>query len=94
MALTVVITYDISDNGARAKCAAMLQAVGDRVQRSVYACVMEEEKLAELMQRISALIDLEEDRVDVYRQCRTCWEDGMAIGLVAPRTITPYWAVF
>ena len=47
-----------------------------------------------MMQRISALIDLEEDRVDVYRQCRTCWEDGMAIGLVAPRTITPYWAVF
>lgn len=47
-----------------------------------------------VMQRISALIDLEEDRVDVYRQCRTCWEDGMAIGLVAPRTITPYWAVF
>ena len=44
MALTVVITYDISDNGARAKCAAMMQAVGDRVQRSVYVCVMEEEK--------------------------------------------------
>ena len=38
MALTYVIAYDISDDRRRSQVAAVLQAYGDRIQRSVFVC--------------------------------------------------------
>lgn len=94
MAMTVLVAYDISDDGARARCAAMLQAVGDRVQRSVYVCIVNPDELDELRARISALIDPEKDVVNFYRQCIACWEGGVSIGASKSHATEPYWAVF
>jgi hypothetical protein len=57
MALTHVIAYDISEDARRARVAAVLQAHGDRVQRSVFVCTLESDDLRELCDRLSQIIN-------------------------------------
>ena len=52
MALTHVIAYDISDDHRRARVAAILQAYGDRIQRSVFVATIEADLLNEARERI------------------------------------------
>ena len=56
MALTHVIAYDISDDRRRARVSAVLQAYGDRVQRSVFICTLEAGLLSEVRSRVSEII--------------------------------------
>ena len=74
MALTHVIAYDISDDHRRARVAAVLQAYGDRIQRSVFVATIDTEQLNEARERISQIINPETDSVYVFRQCAACWE--------------------
>jgi CRISPR-associated protein Cas2 len=93
MAPTHVIAYDISDNHRRARVAAVLQAYGDRIQRSVFVCTLEPALLAEVLARLDTIINPETDSVYVFRQCAACWE---AAGIHGQATIDGeplYWAV-
>ena len=74
MALTHVIAYDISDDHRRAHVAAVLQAYGDRIQRSVFLVSIDPHLLAEVRERISQIINPRTDSVYVFRQCAACWE--------------------
>jgi CRISPR-associated protein Cas2 len=93
MALTHVIAYDISDDHRRARVAAVLQAYGDRVQRSVFVCNLDARPLAEVRSRVSAIINPDTDSVYVFRQCAACWQ---AVGIHGQASINDeplYWAV-
>lgn len=93
MALTHVIAYDISDDGRRARVAAVLQAYGERVQRSVFVATIEEDMLQEARGRISQIINPDTDSVYIFRQCAACWE---AVGIYGQATVSRdvlYWAV-
>jgi len=93
MALTHVIAYDISDDHRRARTAAVLQAYGDRIQRSVFICTLEPDLLAEVRDRIAAIIDPDTDSVYLFRQCAACWD---AVGILGQASADPeplYWAV-
>jgi len=93
MALTHVIAYDISEDNRRAHVAALLQAHGDRVQRSVFVCTIEDDTLRELCERLGQMINPRTDSLYVFRQCATCWQN---IGIYGQATVTdepPYWAV-
>ena len=93
MALTHVIAYDISDDRRRARVAAILQAYGDRVQRSVFIVTAGEDMLREARDRISQIINPQTDSVYVFRQCAPCWE---AVGIYGQATVSHealYWAV-
>ena len=93
MALTHVIAYDISDDRRRARVAAVLQAYGDRIQRSVFVATVEDDTLREARDRISQIINPDTDSVYVFRQCAACWE---AIGIHGQATVAGealYWAV-
>jgi CRISPR-associated protein Cas2 len=93
MALTHVIAYDISEDARRARVAAVLQAHGDRVQRSVFVCTLESDDLRELCDRLSQIINPRTDSLYVFRQCAACWD---AIGVYGQATVTSeplYWAV-
>ena len=72
MALTYVIAYDISDDRRRSQVAAVLQAYGDRIQRSVFICTTEPELITEIRLRVAGTIKSETDSVYVFRQCATC----------------------
>jgi CRISPR-associated protein Cas2 len=93
VALTHVIAYDISDDRRRARVAAVLQAYGDRVQRSVFIATVEEDMLREARDRISQIINPQTDSVYIFRQCAPCWE---TVGIYGQATVSHealYWAV-
>ncbi len=93
MALTYVIAYDISDDRRRSQVAAVLQAYGDRVQRSVFVCSTEPELITEIRSRVAGIIKPETDSVYVFRQCAACWE---VVGIHGQAMVTGdplYWAV-
>jgi len=93
MALTVVVAYDISEDRRRARVAAALQQCGDRIQRSVFVCSLDNEGLVELLARVTDMIDTDTDSVYAFRQCGTCWD---TVGVVGQATVADeryYWAV-
>ncbi len=94
MAIILIVSYDISDDKTRSKCAALLQTVGDRIQKSVYLCMVDDDELAELQARITEIINPQRDLVAFYRQCQACWQQKVSIGLKRSDTIEPFWAVF
>ena len=93
MALTYVIAYDISDDHRRSQVAAVLQAYGDRVQRSVFVCTAGPDLIAEIRARVAGIIKPGTGSVYVFRQCAACWE---AAGIHGQAMVTGdplYWAV-
>ena len=93
MALTHIITYDISEDNRRSRVAAVLQAHGDRIQRSVFVCTLEPDTLRDLCDRLSQIINPRTDSLHVFRQCSACWD---AIAVYGQATVTDqplYWAV-
>jgi CRISPR-associated protein Cas2 len=85
MALTYVIACDISDDNRRAHAAAILQAHGDRIQRSVFICTPEAGILHELCDRLSQIINPRTGSLHVFRQCSSCWD---AITVYGQATVT------
>lgn len=73
MAVTVVITYDISDNRRRTQASHLLQEYGDRIQLSTFLCRLERNDLESLLVRLGRIIDDSEDSVYCFRQCNACW---------------------
>jgi CRISPR-associated protein Cas2 len=93
VALTYVIAYDISEDRRRAHVAAVLQAYGDRIQRSVFVSNAEPERITEIRARLAGIIKPETDSIYVFRQCAACWD---AVGIHGQTTVTDeplYWAV-
>jgi CRISPR-associated protein Cas2 len=88
-----VIAYDISDDRRRARVAAVLQAYGDRVQRSVFIATAGEDMLSEARDKISQIINPQTDSVYIFRQCAACWETVGIYGQATVSRETLYWAV-
>lgn len=93
MAMTLVVAYDISDDGRRSHVAAVLQAVGDRIQRSVFLVSLDPDGLQELTATTHRLIDPDEDSVYILRQCQSCWNQVILIGQAEPPSPALYWSV-
>jgi CRISPR-associated protein Cas2 len=93
VALTVVVAYDISEDRRRARVAATLQQWGDRVQRSVFVCLVEPERLAGLQETVGEIIDVDTDSVYVFRQCGPCWDTIGVVGQASVKDEPYYWSV-
>lgn len=93
MALTVLVCYDISRDGARARVAAYLQQWGDRIQRSVFVCVVAPEELNDMVSRVEEMIDPTTDAVHLLPTCAACWSRLIARGQADATLDKPYWAV-
>ena len=63
MALTVIAAYDIRVDDRRARLAALLQAYGDRIQKSVFVLEVDEDELRTITTRSLAIIDPATDSV-------------------------------
>jgi CRISPR-associated protein Cas2 len=66
-----VISYDIIDDNRRTKVAKILLDYGERVQYSVFEVVMVD-KLAEIKDRITPIVNEKEDSVRYYTICKGC----------------------
>ena len=93
MALTTVAAYDVSEDGRRARLAALLQAHGDRIQKSVFLLATAPDELDMLCARAADIIDAETDSLWIMRQCSDCWDVVVRIGQPEPPAKVLHWAV-
>lgn len=61
-----VIVYDISNDKRRKKVADLLEGYGERVQYSVFECVLDKGRYRQLRDRLKKRINLEEDSIRIY----------------------------
>ncbi|MGH3936678.1 MAG: CRISPR-associated endonuclease Cas2 [Pseudonocardiaceae bacterium] len=92
MALTVLVCYDISRDAARARVAAYRQQWGDRIQRSVFVCVVAPDELTEMIDRVEKMIDSATDAVHLLPSCAACWSRLVVRGQADATPDKPYWA--
>ena len=67
-----VVSYDVSDDRARAKIAKILVGLLTRVQYSVFEGEAADDQIARAIDRVLTHIDPETDSVRVYRLCASC----------------------
>jgi CRISPR-associated protein Cas2 len=66
------ISYDVVDDRRRLQVSHALLDYGERVQKSVFECNFELERLTQLMERLRSIINDAEDSVRVYPVCGNC----------------------
>lgn len=93
MAVTVVVTYDVREDGRRARMSAALQAWGDRVQRSVFICLLEADDLNELVDDLSKIMNLDTDLLHVFPLCASCGKRAVARGQAVLEDPPVFWMV-
>jgi CRISPR-associated protein Cas2 len=75
-----VVAYDIEDDRARTRIAAVLASYGTRVQKSVFECNLQPEALERLTAALSEeLAAAAGGDVRIYRLCADCY--GASVGL-------------
>ncbi len=80
LAMMLLAAYDISVDKRRSRLAALLQGVGDRIQKSVFVLHLSAEELATLRERAAAIIDPGEDSLIFFHQCSTCQDQTDVLG--------------
>jgi CRISPR-associated protein Cas2 len=79
--MMVVVSYDVTEDRARSRVAQELQKHGQRVQESVFECIVPEDGLAALCQAlVDALGEHETGNIRVYRLCEACFRRSVGIG--------------
>lgn len=86
--LLYVVTYDIPCDKRRTKVANLLEGYGQRVQYSVFECVLTSTKYEELSKRLCKRIKLSEDNVRFYPLSRHTLDQIKVLG-GAPITTFP-----
>ncbi len=61
-----IVTYDIPCDKRRKKIANLLEGYGQRVQLSVFECLLTKQKYEQLKQRLKKQVKIEEDSVRFY----------------------------
>ena len=80
----VVVSYDIVDDKKRLRVAKLLKSYGERVQKSVFECRLDDRLYLKMKREIEKIIDWEEDGVIYYILCAGCLKnvDISGIGYV------------
>lgn len=68
-----VVTYDISDTKCRDKVMKVLEAVGDRVNLSVFECMLTDAQYRKLCGLLEKLVASRQDRINIYPLCTECY---------------------
>lgn len=75
-----LVSYDIPDNKRRTALAKTLEDFGDRVQYSVFECILDNDLLNRLLAKINRIITEEKDSVRIYTICAACEKNTKIIG--------------
>jgi len=67
-----LVSYDIPDNKRRTKLAKTLKDFGDRVQYSVFECILDGDLLEKMVARIGGIVVEKDDNVRIYGLCASC----------------------
>jgi CRISPR-associated protein Cas2 len=86
--MLIVVSYDVREDRRRNRLAHALKDFGQRVQYSVFECLLDDKQLGRLRLRIAKEIEPAEDSVRLYRLCAECLERIELLG-VGVRTEDP-----
>lgn len=75
-----LVSYDITDDKRRLKLAKHLENFGDRVQYSVFECLLTNDLLQKMKTGIEKTISPEEDSVRIYPLCANCGREIQIFG--------------
>jgi CRISPR-associated protein Cas2 len=67
-----LLTYDIPGDKRRTKIARLMEAVGERVQYSVFEAYLTPAELEKVLGRVGRVMDEKEDSLRIYRLCESC----------------------
>ena len=67
-----VVSYDIPDSKRRTKLAKILKDFGDRVQYSVFECILDGDLFEAMLARIDRIVVARNDSVRIYTLCGRC----------------------
>lgn len=84
-----VVVYDVADDGRRNKIAQVLEGYGERVQYSVFECLLTEKQFEELWKALGKRIKADEDSVRAYELCELCAGRTRALGVPRPSAEVP-----
>ena len=76
-----VVAYDIRNNKRRSKVAKILEGFGERVNYSVFECMLTPKQSEEMIRQLSEVILPSSDSILLYTLCRTCIPKRHHIGL-------------
>jgi CRISPR-associated protein Cas2 len=74
-----LVSYDIPDDKKRTRMAKTLRDFGERVQLSVFECILDDILFKRMISRVSKIIS-EDDSVRVYGLCAKCQEAVKVFG--------------
>jgi len=75
-----IVSYDIPDDPRRTKISKILEDFGDRVQYSVFECLLDQDLLEKMIERLEKVVKEDEDSVRVYALCANCEKVIKVIG--------------
>lgn len=80
-----VVSYDVTDSRRRRRLERALSALGNRVQYSVFECLMTVPEARFHLGRLAAELDLRTDSLRAYPLCAWCAETVIRRGLSQQR---------
>jgi CRISPR-associated protein Cas2 len=84
MGALYLVAYDIPDDRRRTRLHKALCGFGAWTQFSLFECFLDDKQLIALRDRISRLIDVEEDNVRIYVICQSCLAKTETFGSERP----------
>lgn len=64
-----LVCYDIADRRRLARVARLMEGYGERVQESVFECLLDEGRFRALIREVERELDIEHDHVRYYTLC-------------------------
>ena len=84
----IVVAYDISDDKTRTRLHKTLRRFGERVQVSVFECILTYELFEEMRSEIAAVLEYQELwRVRYYESCEGCRRRTVTLGRAFTTTL-------
>ena len=89
----VLVAYDIADPRRLRRVARVLEAAGDRVQKSVFECGLSADALKALRCRLRQIIDPRQDHILIQPVCTHCRSAITWQGKAPAASTEPFWIV-
>lgn len=68
-----VVTYDIGDDKRRQQVVKLLEALGTRMNYSVFECMLTPKQYEDMCRRLDKIVLPKEDWVNIYPLCTECF---------------------
>ena len=89
-----VVAYDIENDRVRGRVASVLEGVGWRVQKSLFECLLDQERLERLVRDITRELERQPGGdVRIYRLCSSCMRASFGLGELEDGAATEPWIV-